>query len=171
MLTKHRSEFPYQTFLELALLYHNAGFQNRAIQVLEYSPKHMLVDLWHAYLTSDENTLESIFSESVDFIFPFRQESLSMLNWVSSKTNHWKAGYLMALNLMGLHQKEKAMELIKALGSIPNTANFYWIRSQLLSEHDPIQAFADLQKAYEKAPKNWRIGFCLLYTSPSPRDS
>ena len=27
----------------------------------------------------------------------------------------------------------------------------------MLSEHDTLQAFADLQKAYEKAPKNWRI--------------
>ena len=157
LLSKHRSEFPYQTFLELALLYHNAGFQNRAIQVLENSPKHMLVDLWHAYLTVNENALESIFSKTVDFVFPFRQESLSMLKWVNSKTNHWKAGYLMALNLVGLHQKEEGMEVIKALGSSPNTANFYWIRSELLSESDPTQAFTDLQKAYEKAPKNWRI--------------
>ena len=157
LLTKHRSEFPHQTFLELALLYHNAGFQTRAIHVLEHSPKHMLVDLWHAYLTANENALESIFSKSVDFVFPFRQEGLSMIKWVNSKTNHWKAGYLMALNLMGLHQKEKGREVIKALGSTPNTANFYWIRSQFLSEEDSIQAFTDLQKAYEKAPKNWRI--------------
>ena len=39
----HRSEFPYQTFLELALFYHNRNIVNEAINVLEIGPKHFSI--------------------------------------------------------------------------------------------------------------------------------
>jgi len=153
----HRSEFPYQSFLELAILYYNTGFDSKALTVLETSPKHMLTSLWMAFISKDNTFLKEIFENSVDFVFPFRRETASMLQWVNSKSNHWKATYLLALNLIGLNQKEEGRLLLNKLNSQPNTANFYWIRSQLAPDPMSQQAELDLEKAYEKDPKNWRI--------------
>ena len=155
--TKHQSEFPYQTFLELALLYHNTGFTSKAIKVLEASPKHMLTNLWLAYIKQNQAALQNIFEQSVDFVFPFRRESVAMLQWAATQSNHWKANYLLALNLMGLNQKEKGRALLEELGSQPETANFYWIRAHLTGDVKSQTARFDLLKAYEKEPKNWRI--------------
>lgn len=157
LLNHHRSEFPYQTFLELALLYHNAGFTDKAIKVLEAGPKHMLNTLWQAYLTQDKAALLSIFNTSVDFVFPFRRESIPMLQWVTSQSDHWKGNYLLALNWMALNQKDKGINLLKRLDNRPNTANFYWIRSQLTPQSQSKSVFADLERAYQMNPKNWRI--------------
>lgn len=153
----HRSEFPYQSFLELAILYYNTGFNSKALTVLETSPKHMLTSLWMAFISKDNTFLKETFEATVDFVFPFRRETASMLQWVNSKSNHWKASYLFALNLIGLDQKEKGRTLLNKLNSQPNTANFYWIRSQLATDPMSQQAQSDLEKAYEKDPKNWRI--------------
>jgi tetratricopeptide (TPR) repeat protein len=153
----HRSEFPYQSFLELAILYYNTGFNSKALTVLETSPKHMLTSLWMAFISKDNTFLKETFEATVDFVFPFRRETASMLQWVNSKSNHWKASYLFALNLIGLNQKEKGRTLLNKLNSQPNTANFYWIRSQLATDPMSQQAQSDLEKAYEKDPKNWRI--------------
>ncbi len=153
----HRSEFPYQSFLELAILYYNTGFNSKALTVLETSPKHMLTSLWMAFISKDNTFLKETFEATVDFVFPFRRETASILQWVNSKSNHWKASYLLALNLIGLNQKEKGKSLLNKLNSQPNTANFYWIRSQLATDPMSQQAQSDLEKAYEKDPINWRI--------------
>jgi len=154
---KHRSEFPYQTFLELALLYHNAGFTHEATQVLEASPEHMLIALWKAYITQKPEMLNTIFDTSVDFVFPFRRESHQMLQWVTAQSDHWKGNYLLALNKMALNQKDEGLTLLKNLDNRPNTANFYWIRSQLTPSTQMKNGHADLNMAYQKDPKNWRI--------------
>ena len=152
----HRSEFPYQTFLELALNYSARGFQSKAIKVLENSPKNMLIDLWIAYLKKDSESLETIFKSNVDFIFPFRVESLKMLRWVANKSKHWKANYLLGLNLMGLHQSKAGLTKMDALRQEPDTANFYWIRSRL-HKNNSSQNLTDAKHAYQLDPNNWRI--------------
>jgi predicted Zn-dependent protease len=157
LLNYHRSEFPYQTFLELALLYHNAGFTKTAIKVLEAGPKHMLNALWLAYLSQESTTLASVFNTSVDFVFPFRRESIPMFQWVTKESNHWKGSYLLALNWMALNQKKKGKNILQSLGNRPNTANFYWIRSQLTSNNQKKAVFVDLERSYQMDPKNWRI--------------
>ncbi len=157
LLAHHKSEFPYQTFLELALLYHNAGFDSEAIKVLENSPKNVLIQLWHNYLTQN-NAVDSILeSADVEFIFPFRTESLAMLKWLNTQSNHWKAKYLLGLNFMGTHQMECGRELLNELKQSPNWDLFYWIRGNINAALNPENTFNDFEKAYSLNSENWRI--------------
>lgn len=166
LLKFHQSEFPYQTFLELALLYYHSGFVFEAIAVLENSPQNLLIQLWHAYLTNNDKALENIKSLKVDFIFPFRVETIAMLKWASEQQSNWKINYLLALNYLGTYQKEKGVKILKTLENEPDWVQFYWIRANILdnsdSDSDSLSTFNDYKKAYEAAPKNWR--FTLSYS-------
>lgn len=162
LLMRHQSELPYQTFLELALLYYHAGFISEATAVLENSPQNTLIQLWHAYVTKNSKALEKIKSLEVDFIFPFRVESIAMLEWAAEQQSNWKINYLLALNYLGTHQKEKGIEILTALENRPDWDQFYWIRANILDNSNLNSTFNDYKKAYETTPKNWR--FALSYS-------
>jgi lipopolysaccharide biosynthesis regulator YciM len=157
----HRSEFPYQTFLELALFYHNRNNDAEAVKILETGPKHLLNSLWLAYLNQNQMTLSTLDNESIAFVFPFRKESLNMLEWVVANNPSWKAQYLKSLNLMGRAQMEKGIQIFKDLGQKPNDHLFYYVRGMLFKEHQLAGYQKDLQRAYKQSPKNWRYAFAL----------
>ena len=157
----HKSEFPYQTFLELALFYHNRNQNSEAIKILKSGPKHLLNSLWLAYLNQNHMALSALDDESIAFVFPFRRESLNMMEWVVANHPSWKAKYLMGLNLMGRAQLEKGIEIFKDLGQTPKDHLFYFIRGMLFKEHQMSGYQKDLQMAYNQSPKNWRYAFSL----------
>ena len=157
----HRSEFPYQTFLELALFYHNRNNDIDAIKVLEMGPKHLLNSLWLAYLNQNQMALSALDDQSIAFVFPYRKESLNMLQWVVDQNPSWKAQYLMGLNLMGRAQMQKGIQIFKDLGQNPDDHLFYYVRGMLFKKHQLAGYQKDLQKAFKQSPKNWRYAFSL----------
>ena len=157
----HRSEFPYQTFLELALFYHNRNNDMDAIKVLEIGPKHLLNSLWLAYLNQNTMALSALDDQSIAFVFPYRKESLNMLQWVVDQNPSWKAQYLMGLNLMGRAQMQKGIQIFKDLGQNPDDHLFYYVRGMLFKKHQLAGYQKDLQKAFKQSPKNWRYAFSL----------
>tara|TARA_B100001175_G_scaffold317889_1_gene337274 strand:+ start:2880 stop:5972 length:3093 start_codon:yes stop_codon:yes gene_type:complete len=157
----HRSEFPYQTFLELALFYHNRNMNAVAIKILEMGPSHFLSSLWMAYLKKDKIALSSLENKSIAFVFPYRKESLKMLNWVVANNSSWRYQYLLGLNFMGRAQMEKGIQIFKDLGQNPNDHLFYFIRGMLFKKHQLSGYQKDLQYAYNLSPKNWRYSFSL----------
>ena len=157
----HRSEFPYQTFLELALFYHNRNNDIDAIKVLEMGPKHLLNSLWLAYLNQNTMALSALDDQSIAFVFPYRKESLNMLQWVVDQNPSWKAQYLMGLNLMGRAQMQKGIQIFKDLGQNPDDHLFYYVRGMLFKKHQLAGYQKDLQKAFKQSPKNWRYAFSL----------
>ena len=157
----HRSEFPYQTFLELALFYHNRNNDAEAIKILETGPKHLLNSLWLAYLNQNQMALSTLDNESIAFVFPFRKESLNMLEWVVANNPSWKAQYLKGLNLMGRAQMEKGIQIFKDLGQKPNDHLFYYVRGMLFKKQEISTYSKDLKYAYDQSPKNWRYAFAL----------
>ncbi len=161
VINAHRSEFPYQTLLELALFYDNRNRDAEAINILEMAPNHLLNSLWLAYLKQDPQALMALEDQSIAFVFPFRKESLKMLDWVVAHHPSWKNQFLLALNLMGRAQKEKGIQLFKDLGQRPNDPLFYFIRGMLFKENQFAGYQKDLQYAYKQAPKNWRYAFSL----------
>lgn len=161
VINAHRSEFPYQTFLELALFYHNRNSNTEAIEILEMGPKDLLNNLWLAYLKEDKATLSSLEDESIAFVFPFRKESLNMLDWVVANSTSWKAKYFHGLNLLGRAQIEKGIQIFKALGQSPKDPLFYYIRGMLFKQHQLAGYQKDLEYAYKQSPKNWRYAFSL----------
>ncbi len=159
MIQAHRSEFPYQTFLELALFYHNRNLDADAIKILKMGPNPLLNKLWLAYLNQDKTALNTLEKESIAFVFPFRKESLKMLNWVVTNHSSWKAQYLLGINLLGRAQTAEGIQIFKDLDKSPKDPLFYYIRGMLFKEHEQAGYQKDLQFAYSQSPKNWRYAF------------
>lgn len=161
VLASHRSEFPEQTILELALFYHNRNRNKEAIELLESGPKKLLNKLWSAFIKKDTSDLSVLNDSSIAFVFPFRNESLELLHWVEQNSASWKAKYLLALNYLGKSQWNKGIAIFESLGSTPNDPLFYFTRGMLFKNRG-IQGYEkDLQYAYKSDPKNWRYAMAL----------
>lgn len=156
----HRSEYPFQTYLELALFYRNRGYEEEALKVLKFSPNHVLIALHKAFLEKNQNDLRNIFNAPIYFVFPFREETLEALKWALRQSDHWKLKYLYSINLIAVNQKDKGVELLVNLRDQPKEALFYWIRGNIVSDNSSL-ANQDFQKAYELEKENWR--YALSY--------
>ncbi len=154
----HRSELAYQTFLELAIDYHNKGLNAEAIGVLELAPQHPLVNLWKSYLQEEASTpsFKSIENLSPELVFPFRRESLEALAWANEHSKHWKLTYYLALNLWGKDRLQEAAKLMQSIGEQADYGPFYMARADLLQKTNQIDPLADLQKAHALDQTDWR---------------
>ncbi|MEZ5042735.1 MAG: DUF5107 domain-containing protein [Saprospiraceae bacterium] len=154
-LERHRSEFRDQTFMELAIDYYNKGQHQEALEVFELAPNTPLIQLWQAYLQGNDD-LAAIASLPVDFVFPFRRETIKVLEWANAKYDHWTLKYYLALNYWGKDRLAEAATLLKECQQTPDNATFYLTRADLLQKTETKDAWQDLQKALELAPDNWR---------------
>jgi len=155
-LDRHRSEFPVQTFLELAIDYHNKGQAASALEVLALTPKHPLIQLWQAYLQGNDQ-LSAITTASSEFVFPFRRETIDVLEWATQQSSHWKLKYYLALNYWGKEREKEAAALLQACGNEADFAPFYLSRAHLLEQQQGTDPWADLQRASLLSPTDWRI--------------
>ena len=158
---RHRSELPYQTYLELALSYHHLGRNDEAIDVLDKAPQHPVIDLWWTYLKKDASSpyFKGIENLSPEFVFPFRRETLKALIWANQHSDHWKFKYYLALNLWGVGRMEEAAKWLKACENTPEYHVFYTSRAHLLSKLNGIDELSDLNRALslnDQDYRNWR---------------
>jgi len=153
-----RNEFPYQTYLEMAIIYHNMGQDAMAVKVLGDAPNHVLVDLWMAYLTNLPNRLENIAQRSIEFVFPYRSETLVPLKWAIGQSDNWKWKYYLGLNLWGKNRKSEAQYLLKIIDNQADEAVFYLSRATL----SPNTKARDLKKALALDTDNWRSHQALI---------
>lgn len=161
--TKHiTSEFPEETYLELALFYHRLGLNNEATELLTISPSCVKNDLWLAYLIRDNDVdgsmdllLKSLAS-SPEFVFPYRLESLEMLAWAGNQTPSWKIDYYQAMAYAGVDRNEEAIEMLNSLNEQPDFWVFYQTRAALLGKTNLKQQKSDFIKAHQLAPEEWR---------------
>ncbi len=157
-----RNEFPYQTYLELAIDYYDLGQTEDALTVLENAPSHPLVTLWNAFLKNDPSKLGEIAKESPAFVFPYRIETVLALNWAVANNSHWKFKYYLGLNYWSIQQEEEALHLFRICGQEPDHAVFYQTRACLEKRIDGMPVFNDLQTAYRLSPDNWRAANMLI---------
>ena len=157
-----RNEFPYQTFLELAIDYYNLGQNEDALQVLENAPGHPLVVLWKAFLKDDKSALNEIANASPAFVFPYRIETVSALTWAAAKNTNWKFKYYLGLNYWSIQREDDARQLFAACNQEPDFATFYLSRANLENQRDENQVLADLQIAHKLAPDEWRVSYRLI---------
>jgi hypothetical protein len=150
------NEFPYQTYLELAITYYNLGLKQESYQVLEKAPHNPLVSLWKAYLNEDPSMLEEVTKESPAFVFPFRTETAFVLAWAVRNNSHWKLKYYLGLNYWAIQRDEDARQLLLACGVEPDYAIFYLSRAFLICSYDEKLELIDLQMAQSLAPDEWR---------------
>ncbi len=159
-----RNEFPFETYLELALEYANQGLLNEAIQILEMSPAHPTVYYWLAYLTrtkpsgKSKQYLIKALEMSPHMVFPFRLETIQVYNWALEQNNSWKTTYYLGLIYWRILRIEKAKELFAKCENLPDYAHFYMTRGILFQDDDPKIQLAgnDFNQALKLDPNEWR---------------
>ena len=130
-----RSEFPDQTVLELAASYVNRGHAGDAVALLEPATQRMrnpLLRAWLAYLRNDAALLGA--TADVTLVFPYRLETLPVLDWAAQQNPHWSWTYLRALNLWAFDRWAEAGHLLTPLGTTPEAAAFYISRAHLVEK-------------------------------------
>jgi tetratricopeptide (TPR) repeat protein len=148
-----RSEYPDQTLLELAVDYANRGLRDDAAAVLRLSnARNPLIEAWRAWLEDDPSLLAGAGDPA--FVFPYRRETLPVLEWASRRNDEWIWTYLLALNLWGVNREMEAASLLDSLGEAPEFAPFYVARAGLLERTLGRDPGADLRRAVQLAPED-----------------
>ncbi len=156
------NETPYQTYLELAMIYYGFGLKDDALAVLEKAPSVPEVTLWKAYLKDDIALVNEAAAASPAFVFPYRPETISALKWAISKNNSWKFKYYLALNTGAVQRPGECLKLLLECGQEPDFAAFYLTRASLVASTDDGQELKDLQTAQKLAPDDWRTALKLI---------
>ncbi len=152
------NELPYESYIELAVKFYNYGYLQESIQILESAPENALITLWLAYLDTahQQELLESGLNASADFVFPYRDETLVMLEHLGRINDHWKLRYYTSLIYWKKGCIEKAEELFLQNAEIPDYAPYYLSKANFFSDNTEMRKAA-LEKAGALAKDNWRI--------------
>lgn len=152
-----QNEFPHESYLELAIAYASLGLTVDAKKVLQLAPAHPMVYFWLAYLQKETNTSGDLLKKaenlSSKFVFPFREESIPVLQYAITKSTSWKPKYYLALIYWSKGASGKALKLLQECDNTPDFAPFYISRAQLASAN---VREADLRKALAIEPGEWR---------------
>ena len=121
---------------------------------------HAVVRGWLAMLTDDPDMLDT----SVDptMVFPWRTESIRMLEWAADTSERWEWSYLLALNLWGRDRVDEARIAFDELGSEPDFAPFYTARALIGPGTAGADREADLRRAIELDPSDRNLRFPLV---------
>ena len=163
-----RNELPHESFLELAVYYHELGLDDEAVRILRMAPGHPMVVYWLAYLLRQKRPAESnsylAHADGLDpaLVFPFREESIPVFKWASSvRPNDWKARYYLGLIYWGKGRKEEAARWLDSCGQ-PDFAPYYVTRAQLGIDLDSNAVLSFIQKAVDVDPDGWRYRHHLV---------
>ena len=152
------NELPSESYLELASKYLDYGCKNEALSVLNNAPKNAIVLLWKASLDTQHQDL--ILKEALDvspnMVFPHRQETGEILNYLIKNNSHWKLKYYLGLQQWHTGNLDIAKNLFEKCGETPNTVSFYLAKIKLFNLDNNI-TLSSLTKANKINPKNWRL--------------
>ena len=155
-----RNEFPEQTYLELALFYHNLNLDKDAMILLNMSPDQVEVRYWKNYLIGNANGF-SITEMPTRLVFPYRPETLKVLEWAESQKPAWQNRYYQGLIRLNADDSLKAKELFKSCGDEPTEAHFYMARAKLFEGSEEDLVLRDLTRANNLQPDDWRTWHAL----------
>ena len=162
-----RNEMPHETFLELAAWYHDLSRPDEARQALELAQPTAEVLYWLAFLQNARHdpaaadTLRQAEASSPRLVFPFRSESAPVFEWAAGQTATWRPKYYLALILWSRGETDRARNLLRSCGALPDYAPFYAARAKAFEPVSPESALADLTRAAELEPREWRLGKAL----------
>ena len=157
------NEFPAETSLNLALQYQSLGLWDEALKILHLNTEDTKNQLWSAYLSrqkdsdDSEANLNQVIKASTAFVFPYRRETIPVLEWALKQTDNWKLQYYLAQNYLSVGLDLKGKMLLKALGNIPDVATFYQFRAAILKTSDFADKENDYLKAQQLSPNDWKI--------------
>jgi len=160
-----RNEMPSETLLELAIWYVDVGQPATADQLLALAPANAELLYWRAFL-HDRLGLNDVAAlvtaagaASPRLVFPSRIESVAVMEWASRQTSSWLPRYFLAL--LRSTQGYSVQGMFTEIGSAHSFAPFYAARAELTKESNPASALADLQRAAQLEPTEWRYGRLL----------
>lgn len=161
-----RNDLPHQTYLELAMDYYKMGLNRRAKKVLKISPSYPIVNYWLAFLNKNDTQknheyLHKALAASPKLVFPFRHETITVLQWASKQENNWKTKYYLALILWSKGRSDEALKLMNAVGNNPGYAPFYLTRAKLRGDDNALENLADLKYALKLDKGQWRTYMTL----------
>ncbi|KPL14394.1 MAG: hypothetical protein AMS26_10940 [Bacteroides sp. SM23_62] len=156
-----KNEMAREEYLELGLFYAKLGLPEEAIGVLEQVPDYPVIHYWLAWLNQGDKEksqgyLERALEASPEFVFPYRAETLEVLDWASTQVPSWKTDYYAALILWNRGRNDNALGLLGKWGDEPEFVPFYYARACLGGLYDD-GGLADMQKALAVDPDQWRI--------------
>jgi tetratricopeptide (TPR) repeat protein len=156
------SEWPHETFIELASFYTGVEDWEDASGILSLAPEHPMVLLWKAYVHMKQGQAEQtvqvlaqLSSLSPGNVFPHRHEDIAILRWAVGQTESWKVKYFLALGLIQSLKEEEALALLAACGNEPAYYPFYMVRAGLNGRE------SDVLRAVAVAPDAWRTAMQL----------
>jgi tetratricopeptide (TPR) repeat protein len=161
--TALRSEYPNQTILELAVDYVRRGAPDDARRLLRLGTDvtaNPLVQAWLAWLDDDPTQLPQ--GADLAFAFPFRRETIPVLEWVVQHDDHWSWSYLLALNLWARDRATEAASLLEAVGDTADFAPLYVTRAHLLEQVHGRDPETDLRRAVQLDGANRTIHIQLI---------
>ena len=141
-------EFPEQSLLEVAIGYANLGLTDDARAIvalrLDFEPGPVRI-AWQAALADDPALLAG--NHDPAFAFPYRPETLPVLEWAARNSDAWLWTWLLGLNLWALDRPEDAAIQLDALGNEPEFGPAYVARAHLLSQLRGTDPEPDLRRA------------------------
>ncbi|HOS72107.1 MAG TPA: hypothetical protein PLZ75_06610, partial [Bacteroidales bacterium] len=161
-LSRITGEFKYETHIELALWYFNAGLLNEAISVMEICPENPVADYLTAYLMSLKNNAEKAqfyltraINADDKLVFPYREEYAAVLEWADKQQQSWKTKYYSAILYWNRTRNDIAEKYFSECGDQPDSYSFYLSRGRF---HDETggRAETDYLKALKLGENNWR---------------
>ncbi len=161
--TSIRNEFPAQTFLESACWYHRMGLFDEAAAVLKMAPASAMVRYWQSHTAwkagrkkESSQFLDQAIGEPCRFVFPYRRESIDVLQWALERKPAWKTRYYLALLYWSRGRRQKAKKCFSDCGENPGFAPFYFARARFCAEDDPAASLRDLERGVACDPDAWR---------------
>jgi tetratricopeptide (TPR) repeat protein len=158
-----RSEYPDQTILELAVDYLRRGARDDARAILRLgadATSNPLLDAWLAWLDDDPAQLPG--QMDLAFVFPFRRETLPVLEWAAQQNRDWSWSYLLALNLWARDRAGEAVPLLETAGDTPDFAPFYVTRAHVLQQVQRQDPETDLRRAVQLGAANRTMHIQLI---------
>ena len=155
------SEMLREEYLETALFYEGLGLHEEAVKVLEEAPAYPVIDYWLAWLSRDEVEKSNILLERAlkadpEYVFPYRIETLPVLEWASEQSPSWITDYYSALILWNRGRDAEAQSLLSKWGDEPDKVPFYYSRACLAGLYSDA-GLEDMLKALSIDPDQWRI--------------
>jgi thioredoxin-like negative regulator of GroEL len=163
LIASLRSEYPDQVLLELAVDYVRRGASEDARALLQLGTQitaNPLLRAWQAWLADDPAQLPR--RADLRFVFPYRRETIPVLEWAAEHDPHWSWSYLLALNLWARNRADEAASLLTALGDAPDFAALYVTRAHLLERIRQQDPEADLRRAVQLDGDNRTIRIHLV---------